>query len=194
MVYILFTLQDDYVMKKCFGLFRIQIFLFVFLLTFISISSCGKEEKKSREDLIFMNGLLYKKGSKIPFTGKEKAKIEDRILEYDVLDGIKTGEFKISYLDGKPQIVGQLVNNSNEGLWKYYYTNSQMESEGNFKNNLPDGKWTWYYMDGKLKEYGNFISGKREGRWTSLNEDGKIVEQKVFKDGKDINAVKDSKI
>ena len=41
--------------------------------------------------------------------------------------------FKISYSEGKPQIVGQMVNDKNEGHWKYYYESLQVESEGNFK-------------------------------------------------------------
>jgi antitoxin component YwqK of YwqJK toxin-antitoxin module len=154
-----------------------------FLYVSISFTDCT-EKQNTRTNLIFRNGLLYKSGSNTPYTGREKAEIHNRIIEYDVVNGIKSGEFKIYYAVGKPQVVGQMVNNKNEGLWKYYYENSQIESEGNFKNDLPEGEWIFYYSNGKIKEDGNYIYGKRDGNWRDYEESGKIFTQSKFKDGK----------
>jgi antitoxin component YwqK of YwqJK toxin-antitoxin module len=144
------------------------------------VLSCIKKVN-TKFDLVNKNGLLCRPGSSVPFTGREKARLADRIIEYDVVEGIKNGNFKISYSDGKPQIVGQIVNNRNEGLWKYYYDNFQLESKGNFKNDIAEGEWIFYYSDGKVKEQGNFISGKRDGDWKSYDENGKISIKKEFK-------------
>ena len=171
-----------------------QIIFLIVVIIFSSFYSC-KSEKNVKGDLIVKNGLIYKFGSNVPFTGKERAKVYKRTIEYDVVNGKKNGEFKILFLNGKPEMIGQMVDNSNEGLWKYFYPNAQVESEGNFKNNMLEGKWIWYYENGSLKEEGNYIKGKREGEWISYKEDGSIFEKKIFKDGNEVstNSIKNLK-
>jgi hypothetical protein len=152
-------------------------------------SSCAKKQN-NRTDLVKKNGLLYKSGGITPYTGREKAQVSGRIIEYDVVKGMKNGNFKVSYSEGKPQIIGQVVNDKNEGFWKYFYENSQVESEGNFKNDIPEGNWTFYYFDGKVKENGNYVLGKRDGKWISYEENGKIADEKHFKDGEAVTGKK----
>ncbi len=168
-------------------------YFFIIVLVLSFFEAC-KNQQNEKSILIIKNGLIYKTGSSVPFTGREIARVKQRTIIYDVLDGKKTGEFKILFLDGKPEIIGQMVNNSNEGLWKYFYPNSQIENEGNFKNNMVEGKWIWYYEDGSLKEVGNYVNGKREGEWISYKEDGKILEKKTFKDGKEVQTLVKEKI
>jgi len=158
----------------------------LFLLLSTALLSCAKKEN-NKIDLVNKNGLLCRPGSNVPFTGRENARLSGRIIEYDVVEGIKNGDFKILYSDGNPQIVGQMVNNKNEGIWKYYYENLRLESEGNFKNDIAEGKWIWYYLDGKLKEQGSYVSGKRDGTWEIYDENGKISAEKKFKNGELIN-------
>jgi antitoxin component YwqK of YwqJK toxin-antitoxin module len=159
-----------------------SIFLFTLILLSLFITSCNGG-KKNVDDFVVKNGLIYLKNSKAPFTGRESGIVKGLKIEYDVLNGIKTGEFKIYYKNGIPQMAGHLVNNKNEGSWKYFYPDSNLESQGNFKNDLPDGKWAWYYQDKKLKETGNFVSGKREGKWLDYDKEGKVVMEKLYKDG-----------
>ncbi len=159
--------------------------MIVILICFTLISiSC--QTKTIGNKLIAKKGILYMEGSEVPFTGTEKAKVADKIIEYNIVNGKKEGVFKILYKDGKPQIVGQMFNNKNEGLWKYYYDSPQLESLGNFKNDLPDSTWTWYFMDGKIRERGNFTFGKRQGEWISYNETGVVISDKYFEDGKEV--------
>jgi antitoxin component YwqK of YwqJK toxin-antitoxin module len=148
----------------------------------VALSSCS-QKKNNRTDLIKINGLLYKSGSNVPYTGREKVALKGRIIEYDVVNGVKQGEMKISYSEGKPQISGQMANNKNEGHWKYFYENSQVESEGDFKNDMPQGLWVWYFQNGKVREKGNYVSGKRDGKWLTYEESGKIAVVKKFKGG-----------
>jgi antitoxin component YwqK of YwqJK toxin-antitoxin module len=171
-------------MKKYFLNFVFNSLLAVaFLSVCFFVSSCSKKQNDGKISLVKKNGLLYKSGSSTPYTGREKAKVSGKIIEYEVVNGIKNGEMKISYTEGKPQIVGKMVNNKNEGLWKYYYDNSQMESEGNYKNDIPEGEWTWFYSDGKVREKGSYISGKKEGKWITYEGNGKPVVEKKFKNG-----------
>lgn len=163
----------------------------IFVLTFL-FSACSKKEKKGN-GLVVINGLIYKKDSKVPYTGKEIGYTHGIKVQYDVVKGVKTGEFKTFYPNGAPQMAGNLINNKNEGLWKYYYPDSSLESQGNFKDDLPEGKWEWYYKDGKLKEIGYYAMGKREGKWQDYNEKGKVIFEKIYKDGKEIKKKSDKK-
>ncbi|MGB5288292.1 MAG: hypothetical protein WBN42_07345 [Ignavibacteriaceae bacterium] len=157
---------------------RFLFFIPFFLLSLIFIS-CGKEEIP-KSSLIIKDNLLYKRDSNVPFTGREKALVQDKIIEYDVKDGYKHGEFKIFNLDGILEINGQLDSNRNIGKWQYYYSNGNLESEGNFDYDLPDGKWFWYYPDGKKKEEGFYNKGKRIGIWYQYDSGGKTILEKNF--------------
>jgi len=153
--------------------------LILFILFFLILVSCGKEEIP-KSSLIIKDNLLYKQNSNVPFTGKEKAKVKDKIIEYEVKDGYKHGEFKIYNLDGILEVSGQLDSNRNVGKWQYFHPNGELESEGNFDYDLPEGKWLWYYPDGKKKEEGFFSKGKRVGIWYQYDRNGKINLEKNF--------------
>ena len=136
--------------------------------------SCGKEEIP-KSSLIVKDNLLYKRGSSIPFTGREKALVENKIVEYDVKDGLKHGEFRIFSADGKLEIQGQIDSNKNVGKWQYFYTNGKVESEGYFNYDRPNGKWVWNYSDGKKKEEGSYRNGERVGMWYQYDNNGEIL-------------------
>jgi hypothetical protein len=51
------------------------------------------------------------------FSGKIVDTLAQRILEYEVVDGKKNGEFRISSLTGEVMMAGNIKNNLNEGLW-----------------------------------------------------------------------------
>jgi len=150
--------------------------------TLLVLSSCSKKNDNNNE-LIMKNGLLYKPGSDVPYTGQEKASLRSRIIEYDVVNGVKQGEMKISFMNGKPQIIGQMIKNKNVGHWKYFYETQQVESEGDFKDDMPDGLWTWYFPAGNVREQGNYDSGRRTGKWITYDSSGKITVVKLFKNG-----------
>lgn len=155
--------------------FKRILFLFIVLLSgLIILSSCNQADKP-KSTLIIKDNLLYKKGSTIPFTGKERAFVENKIVEYEVLDGYKHGEFRIFSEAGILEVEGQLDSNRNVGRWKYYYANGQIESEGLFENDLPDGLWLWNYPDGKKREEGNYNKGLRVGMWYQYDSNGEII-------------------
>lgn len=136
--------------------------------------SCGKE-KIPESSLIIKDNLLYKRGSEIPFTGREKALVQNKIVEYDVLDGIKHGDFRIYSEEGIIEIEGQLDSNRNVGKWQYFYPNGTIESEGYFNLDRPNGKWIWNYPDGMKKEEGEYVNGVRLGMWYQYDSTGKII-------------------
>jgi antitoxin component YwqK of YwqJK toxin-antitoxin module len=153
--------------------FIISLFLFSLVL------SCIQEEIP-KSSLIIKDGLLYKRNSNIPFTGTEKALVQNKIIEYEVKDGYKHGEFKTYNSDGILQISGRLDSNRNVGKWQYYHPNGTLESEGYFYYDLPDGKWIWYDTESKKKEEGTYNKGKRVGMWYQYDSSGKIIFEKNF--------------
>lgn len=157
---------------------RVIFFLLLIPITILSVS-CGKDEVP-KSTLIVKDNLLYKQGSNVPFTGRERALVENKIIEYDVKNGYKHGEFRIFSEDGVLEMEGQTDSNRNVGKWKYFYSNGEIESEGNFVNDLPEGLWTWNYPDGMKKEEGYYSNGKRTGLWQGYDKNGKIVFEKNY--------------
>ncbi|GBD86718.1 MORN repeat variant [bacterium BMS3Abin03] len=162
--------------NKTYRTFVTLILLSIFSVIFIS---CSKNEVPESQ-LEMRDTLIYKKGSSEPFTGREKARVQDKIIEYDVVNGVKNGEFKLYQANGTLEISGQIENNKNVGKWQYFYPSGELESEGYFVNDNPEGKWVWYYPSGNLKEEGNYIKGKRIGLWKQYDEQGKVLDEKTF--------------
>jgi antitoxin component YwqK of YwqJK toxin-antitoxin module len=169
----------------------ILILCIVSMFSLLIISSCGKDERP-KSTLIVKDNLLYKQGSNIPFTGREKAFVDNKIVEYDVLDGFKHGEFRIFTGDGILEIEGQLDSNRNVGRWRYYYVNGQIESEGSFVNDLPNGFWLWNYPDGKKREEGNYSNGLRVGVWYQYDNNGEIIYEINYDSGDTLKRIETS--
>ena len=70
------------------------------------------------DDLVYRNGLIYKKFSDVPFTGK--------------ITGKEQGSFK----DGM-----------RNGEWVTYWDNGQLEMKGNFENGKREGFWSYFNQD-----------------------------------------------
>jgi len=164
----------------------IATFVFLFI-------SCGKDEIPESQ-LIIKENIIYKKGSDKPFTGKEKARVQDKIIEYDVVDGIKHGDFRLYFEDGTLQIKGQIDKNKNSGKWQYFLESGQLESEGYFVDDFPEGRWNWYFPNGNLKEEGSYHKGSRVGWWRQFDESGKLIFEKEFEVGDSLIVAKDSLI
>jgi antitoxin component YwqK of YwqJK toxin-antitoxin module len=157
---------------------KLKSLLFVGLLFVIGCSNNHFNSQIEERD-----GLLYLQGKDELFSGKIVDTLVQRILEYEVVNGKKNGEFRITSLTGDVMMAGNIKDNLNEGLWRYYYPNGQVESAGNFEKNLSVGKWVWYFENGKIREIGYFKSGKKDGDWTIYNEEGDIARKIYFKDG-----------
>ena len=168
-----------------------KLSLLLFILFSLLFYSCGKEEIP-KSSLIIKDNLLYKRGSNIPFTGREKALVDNKIVEYDVKDGLKHGEFRIFSEDGKLETQGQIDSNRNVGKWQYFYTNGRIESEGYFNNDCPEGNWIWNYPDGKRKEEGNYRNGERIGMWYQYDNNGEVIFKKNYGLDDTLNTEKDT--
>lgn len=166
--------------------------LFLILISLV-LFSCGIKKVKIKDDLssplVYKNGLYYADStSSTPFTGRNKSKMLDQVIEYDVINGIREGDFIVYYPNKNIQIIGKLSNNKNVGEWKYYNSNGTIESVGNFLDDKPSGVWTWYYTNGKVAEEGKFVEGKRDGDWKSYDSLGTLTILRKYKMDKMIDS------
>jgi len=177
-------------MKK----FKNKIFLLSSLIIFAQFFflTCKKNNDDIPEsNLIIRDNVIYKIGSDKPFTGREKARVENKIIEYDIVEGIKHGDFILYYESGNIEIKGQIDQNKNFGKWQYFYESGQMESEGNFVDDLPEGEWKWYYRSGEIREAGSFNGGKRLGLWKQFDESGNVIEEEEIFESDSLNTETD---
>ena len=156
-----------------------KFYLLYAILFSLFFYSCDDKDIP-RSSLELKDNLLYKRGSNIPFTGRERALVNNQIVEYDVKDGYKHGVFRIFSEDGVLEMEGQLDSNKNVGRWRYYYANGRIESEGFFINDMPEGKWKWYHQGGAVKEEGIFRNGIRKGMWYQYNNSGNVIVEKNY--------------
>lgn len=157
-----------------------HLLIVTFTLVIIFLTSFCKEDYIPESSLEMRDTLIYKKGSNIPFNGREKARVNHRVIEYDVVDGVRHGEFFIYYENGNFEIKGQMENGKNVGKWQYFYESGELESEGNYVNDQPEGKWVWYSFAGNIIEEGNFEQGRRVGLWRNFDEYGNVTFEKEF--------------
>ena len=158
-------------------------------IVFISFYACNNYHSDQHIE-IKEDGLIYKVGRENPFTGMIIDTLNNNILEYEVVEGVKNGLFRVSSIDGIVTIMGNVEDNMNIGEWNYYYPNGQLESKGNFRNDLPEGKWMWYYHNGNLKESGTFLGGLKTGRWYKYNGDGALISVILYDNGEIIDELR----
>jgi antitoxin component YwqK of YwqJK toxin-antitoxin module len=160
---------------------RAALLIVLFFSPIILFSSCS-DQKPDPGNVMVKDGLICAIHSGEPYTGKVHDLINSRILEYDVVKGIKEGNFNVySQKSGKVLISGLIKKNKNEGLWQYFYPDGQLESQGYFKDDKTSDKWYWYYPDGKLKGTGFYLEGKKDGKWTDYDKYGNVISEEVYR-------------
>ena len=169
-----------------------MIKLYISFIISILIISCAHEaEEKLSKPLFLKDGLLYSDSlSTVPFTGRNKSNMLDMKIEYNVVNGIKEGDFITYYPNDKIQMIGKMNANKNVGEWKYYFKDGSLETSGFYEDDIPNGKWTWFQPDGKVIEEGNYVNGNREGEWKSYDTLGVLEIIRVYKENILIDSTK----
>lgn len=170
-------------MHNLFLLFkRAGWYIFIILLS-LTFSSCSS--KHVNTGLIqIKDGLICTIYNGKPYTGKVTDLINNQKIEYDVVQGIKDGNFNVYSENGTRLVSGEIRKNRNEGLWQYFYPDGQLESQGYFREDNVNDTWYWYFPGGKLKMTGKYLNGLRDGKWTIYNEWGKVISEEVYRNDK----------
>ena len=91
-------------------------------MLFVSLLS-SPSWSETLSDLVFRDGLYFKKFTDVPFTGK---------------------------LTGNPQ--GSFKNGQRDGAWVWYYDDGQLNNKGNYKKGKRDVAWVYYREDGTVSK------------------------------------------
>jgi antitoxin component YwqK of YwqJK toxin-antitoxin module len=111
---------------------------------------------ETMDDLVYRDGIHYKKFSEVPFTGKTTGKIQ--------------GSFK---------------NGKTHGPWVSYHDNGRLEYKVTFKDDKEDGPYVEYYTNGQLYFKGTYKDGKEDGPWVGYHDNGQLYFKGTYKDGKE---------
>jgi antitoxin component YwqK of YwqJK toxin-antitoxin module len=106
------------------------------------------------DDLVFRDGLHYKKFADVPFTGE---------------------------VTGKKQ--GSIRNGKKDGPWVRYHDNGRIEGKGTYKDGERDGPWVNYHDNGRLLSKGTYRDGKADGPWVLYYDTGQLWSKETYKDG-----------
>lgn len=177
--------------KLLVSLIIVEVFTIVILVGFLAFDS-SFESSHSETFNFTQSSLIYSNDNKsTPFTGRMQDTLGNKIIiEFDVVEGFKDGEFMMLTMDGNYAVKGYMKKNKNHGEWNYYYDNGELECAGSFNNDLPSGKWKWFYISGELKCEGNFIDGKAEGMWKQYDKNGSLNSFINYRAGEVITHIK----
>jgi antitoxin component YwqK of YwqJK toxin-antitoxin module len=164
-----------------------NLFLKLLIISSLFFAAACNQYYSDQNIVIREDGLIYKIGRDNPFTGRIIDTLQNKVVEYDVVNGMKNGEFRLSSYEGIPSIYGSIKDNRNIGEWKYYYPNGQLESIGNFNYDNPHGKWLWYYYNGSIKQIGTFLNAKKAGTWYTYSWEGTLLSITMYDEGEIIN-------
>lgn len=156
--------------------------LVIAFLSILAFSNCDNESySKYEKPLVMKDGLLYSDSlSSKPYSGKHSSKVMNKIIEYEVVDGVKEGKFTLYYENGMIEMTGNIKQNLNDGLWKYFSSDGRLQQTGRYKSDKPDGLWEWFYGNGKTFEEGAFLNGQRNGEWKTYDTSGTLRIKRVF--------------
>lgn len=127
--------------------------------------------------IIEKDGLFYKAGENIPYTGKhEKKSRKDNktLVSGHFIDGRRNGEWLTWDIDGNLTWVLTYNNSNTEYRGTKYYKNGNKETESAAKDNKPNGECIEWYENGKKRSHGYFRNGIMIGKIECWDEDGKI--------------------
>ena len=130
-------------------------------------------------DLVWRQGLCYKKSSDVPFTGTVtgivQGKIKNGQIEGPWVTYWENGQLsqKITYKDGKW-----------DGPYVSYHKNGKLSKRETYKNGLQNGPSVGYWKNGRLDREGTYKNGKKDGPWFDYHKNGKLMSKGTYKDGK----------
>lgn len=131
-------------------------FPFLVILLFLSAPSFAE----SKDDLVYRDGLFYKKFTDVPFTGE----LDEGLSRGSIKNGHRVGPWIVYHDNGQLFTKGLYnENGEKEGLWVSYWDNGQLWDKGEFKNGMMKGYWESYERDGSISNFmtGTWKNGKK---------------------------------
>ena len=155
---------------------KFLLFLGVTILFCLSTSIVWSE---TMGDLIWRDGIYYKKFSDIPFSGKVNGDIKGLFK-----NGKKEGTWVRYYKNGQLFSVSNYNMGRKDGAWITYSNKGMFIEKGLYKNDLEEGPWIRFFENGEINYKGDFINGKKVGPWIAYHFNGQLEYKGSFKNGK----------
>ena len=153
---------------------------FLFLgLTILLCLSASIVWSETMGDLIWRDGVYYKKFSDVPFNGKVDGDIKGQFK-----NGKKEGTWVRYYENGQLFSVSNYNMGRKDGAWVTYNNKGMLIEKGLYINNLEEGTWIRFYENGEISYKGDFINGKKVGLWIAYHFNGQLEYKGSFKNGK----------
>ena len=111
----------------------------ILLLVFLFPSLALSEEVVEWSDLVEREGVYYKKGTDVPFTGE--------VTTYE--------------RSGRVYSKGFYRNGKEDGPYIAYYEGDQLRRQGHYKNGKEEGWWVYYHNDGSVWVEGTYKDGAK---------------------------------
>lgn len=149
--------------------------LFFILSSFIFAKNFNISEKTLK------NGIVYRKGEEEAFTGVFKGEG----IHEEYRKGVKNGKFIGEVTIDKEVYVyeGIYVEGVKNGEWKIRYPDGKIKAILNYNYDLPKGQWTYFYDNNQIQGYENFNNGVISGETIFYTKDGNLLKRSTYKNG-----------
>ena len=144
-------------------------------------------ETLGNENIFEIDGVYYKKGTNVPFTGEFIGQKNGKLTDKGRYKNGKRDGLWIDYRENG-QIWGQMEfkNGEPHGVSIQFYPNGNTATKNRYKNGLAEGLSETFYENGRPELKGYYKNGQRDGSWDFFLEDGTKIEW-LFKNGVQIN-------
>jgi antitoxin component YwqK of YwqJK toxin-antitoxin module len=149
-------------------------FIFGFILLFSSVL-LGQNIRE-------VDGVYMTSGSK-PYTGHYVTTYGNGNIkmEMQLTRGLKNGEMRIYFENGKLNEIRSYKKNVMDGTWTTYNENSIKVAVANYKKGLKHGEWKVWNDSGKLIYEMYYMNGKKSGVWKKYSiETGEVISVRTY--------------
>lgn len=124
---------------------------------------------------------IYLKESK-PYTGLYTATYPDGATKFSlqVENGLKNGEMRVYFGNGKLNEIRHYSNNEMDGIWTTYNENEVQIGLANYKDGKKHGEWKVWDDNGKLVYEMNYLDGEKAGTWKKFDDNGQLLSERTF--------------
>ena len=155
-----------------------KLLITFFTVLFCLTSSVGWSEAVPKDQLVYRDGLTYKKFSIEPFTGKQvEFQTTGQLLnETPYVNGLKHGIEKEYFLNGTIHWRYDWITGKRENYNIQYHMNGNLQFKWAKKNGRDHGEIIVYHDNGKLRKKGQAFEGNWIGDWKNYDRQGSLIE------------------
>lgn len=133
-----------------------------------------------------VNHIKSEDKEKSGYTGKAYSSYPNgqNKLEFDCVDGLKSGEYKTWYDNGQAQMTANFKNGVQVGKMQVWHKNGELIQKAFYKNGKYDGKISFFYSNGNERLVKKYKNGNENGDLISWYSNSKLKSESKLKNGK----------